>query len=88
VAIYTSKKFRPRITNLPGKKIRVLETTYLGPRKAVHLIQIGNQRLLIGSTNESITMLAHINESMNDILQQQENQPAEGGFKAATGGIY
>ena len=61
-AVYMSKKVLPRITNLPGKEIRILETAHLGPRKAVHLISIGNQRLLIGSTNESITMLADVTE--------------------------
>ncbi len=61
-AIYMSKKVLPRITNLPGKEIRILETAYLGPRKAVHLVKIGNQRLLIGSTNESITTLADLTD--------------------------
>jgi len=59
-AIYFSKKLLPRITNLPGKKIRIVETAHLGPRKAVHLLQIGNQQILIGSTNERITKLADI----------------------------
>ena len=59
-AIYFSKKLLPRITNLPGKKVRIVETVHLGPRKAVHLLQIGNQQILIGSTNEGITKLADI----------------------------
>ncbi len=62
-AIYISKKFVPRITNLSGKKIQVFETVHLGPRKAVHLIKIGNRRLLIGSTNESITKLADVTDT-------------------------
>jgi flagellar protein FliO/FliZ len=61
-ALYMSKKVLPRITNLPGKEIRILETAHLGPRKAVHLVKIGNQRLLIGSTYESISMLADVTE--------------------------
>jgi flagellar protein FliO/FliZ len=61
-ALYMSKKVLPRITNLPGREIRILETAHLGPRKAVHLVKIGNQRLLIGSTNESISMLADVTE--------------------------
>jgi flagellar biosynthetic protein FliO len=59
-AIYASKKLLPRITNLPGKKIRIVETVHLGPRKALHLVEIGDQRLLIGSTNENITRLADV----------------------------
>ena len=59
-AIYVSKRLLPKITNLPGKEIRIAETVHLGPRKAVHLLVIGNRRLLIGSTNENITRLADL----------------------------
>jgi len=62
-AIYISKKLVPRITSLSGKKIQVFETVHLGPRKAVHLIKIGNLQLLIGSTNESITKLADVTDT-------------------------
>lgn len=65
--IYISKKFLPRITNLPGKKVRVIETVHLGPRKAVHLLKIGNQQFLIGSTSESITKLADVTETLADL---------------------
>ncbi len=58
--IYISKKFLPRITNLPGKKMHIIETVHLGPHKAVHLLKIGNQQLLIGSTSQNITKLADI----------------------------
>jgi len=59
-AIYVSKRFLPKITNLSGKKIRIAETVHLGPRKAVHLLEVGEQRFLIGSTNENITRLADL----------------------------
>jgi flagellar biosynthetic protein FliO len=71
-AIYVSKKFLPKITNLPGKEIRVVETVHLGPRKAVHLLEIGNQRLLIGSTNENITRLADLTTAFTDLSAQEE----------------
>jgi flagellar biogenesis protein FliO len=61
-AVYVSKKFLPKIVNLPGKKIRVIETVYLGHRKAVHLLKIHNQHFLIGSTTEGITMLADVTD--------------------------
>ena len=59
-AIYVSKRFLPKITNLPGKEIRITETVHLGPRKAVHLLEVGQRRFLIGSTNENITRLADL----------------------------
>ena len=65
-AIYISKKLLPRITNLPGKKIRIIETVHLGPRKAIHLVEIGNQRILVGSTNENIRKLADVTDAFVD----------------------
>ncbi len=65
-AIYVSKKFGAKITNLPGKEIRIAETVHLGPRKAVHLLEIGERRFLIGSTNENITRLADLTSALTD----------------------
>jgi len=70
-AIYVSKKLLPRITNLPGKEIRVVETVHLGPRKTVHLLRIGHQWLLIGSTNEEIRKLADVTDALADLSEQE-----------------
>ena len=40
-AIFMTKKFLPKIANLQGREIRVIETVHLGPRKSVHLLEIG-----------------------------------------------
>jgi flagellar biosynthetic protein FliO len=72
-AIYVSKKFLPKITNLPGKEIRIIETIHLGPRKAVHLLEIENRRFLIGSTNESITKLADLSGNIMDLPSNEAN---------------
>ncbi len=65
-AFYVSKKLLPKITNPPGKEVRVVETVYLGPRKAVHVLEVGSRRLLVGSTNENITKLADITDITGD----------------------
>jgi len=71
-AIYVSRKLLPRITHLPGKQVRVVETTYIAPRKGIHLIQIGARRLLVASTSETITMLADVTESLPDFAATLE----------------
>ena len=65
--IYISKRFLPKITNLSGKEIRIVETVHLGPRKAVHLLEIGERRFLIGSTNENITRLADLTSVFTEL---------------------
>lgn len=66
-AIYLSRKLLPRLTQLSGKRIRVVETVHLGPRKTVYLLKIGSQQLLIGSTNENITKLADITDESSEV---------------------
>lgn len=72
-AIYVSKKFLPKFTNLPGKEVRIIETVHLGPRRSVHLLEVGNRRFLIGSTNENISTLADLNPSFMDLSNQDIN---------------
>jgi flagellar biogenesis protein FliO len=61
-AIYASRKLLPRIANLPGKEIRIIETTHLGPRTQLHLLEVGGRRVLIASTGDNVTMLADLTE--------------------------
>lgn len=70
-AIYTSRKLLPKITNLPGKEIRIVETIHIGPRKTLHLLKIGNQCLLLGSTGENITKLADVTDALADLPTQE-----------------
>ena len=69
-AVYVSKKFLPKITNLSGKKIKIIETLNFGTRKALHLVKIGNKHILIASTVENITKLDDVTDALSDSLQE------------------
>jgi flagellar biogenesis protein FliO len=71
--LYVSKRLLPKVASVPGKEIRIRETAYLGPRKALHLVEIGNHRLLIGSTSDSITSLADVTDTWLDIPKQESD---------------
>jgi flagellar biosynthetic protein FliO len=73
VTIYVSKKLLPKISNLQGKEIRIVETIHLGPRRAVHLLEVENRRFLIGSTNENITRLADLSGNLKDLSSNEAN---------------
>lgn len=70
IAFYLSKAVLPKVTKGQGKEIRIIETAYLGPRKALHLVEVNGQRLLVGSTNENITALTHVVDSWADLSKQ------------------
>jgi hypothetical protein len=54
------------------RKLRVCESTQLGEKKFVALIQADGHRFLIGGTNASITLLATLpqSEDFQSVLQQ------------------
>jgi flagellar biosynthetic protein FliO len=72
-AVYVSRKLLPKITNLSGKEIRIIETAHLGPRRTIHVIEVGGRRLLVGSTNENITKLADLSSDLTDLSSIETN---------------
>jgi flagellar biogenesis protein FliO len=65
-AIYAAKKWLPKMGLAKGKNITVMESVQLAPNRAVHLIQVGSQRFLLGSSNESVRMLADVTLALTD----------------------
>lgn len=76
-ALYLSKRVLPKVANASGREIRILETAGLGPRKALHLVEVGHQRLLIASTNDTITTLAHVDDAWLDIAKPEPAEPVK-----------
>jgi flagellar biogenesis protein FliO len=72
--IYISKRFLPKIVSQQGKNIRISETTHLGHNKTLHLLTIGSQRLLIGSTSQSITLLADVTNAFTNEGRKETNK--------------
>ena len=71
-AWYVSKKFGAKLGPARGKDIRIIETVHLGSRKTLHLLEVGGrQKLLIGSTNENISILADVTEAVSRPLEQE-----------------
>lgn len=71
-AWYVSKKLGPKLGMTRGKDISIIETVHLGSRKTLHLLEVGGrQKLLIGSTNENISILADVTEAVSSPLEQE-----------------
>ncbi len=63
VAIYLLKRVLPRVGRRGGRRIQVEETSYLGPRKAVHLLKVGSRRLLVGSSKDGIHRIEDVTDA-------------------------
>ena len=60
VAFWVVRKVLPRISQTSGKRMTVLETAYLAPRRAIHLLKVGSMTLLVASSQEGIVKLEDV----------------------------
>lgn len=65
LAFFVLKKLLPRISRGSHKRISVLETAYLGSRKAVHLLQVGSRKLLVASSPEGVVRLDDVTSAFS-----------------------
>ena len=65
LALFVVKKLLPRIRYASHKRISVLETAYLGSRKAVHLLQVGSVKLLVASSPEGVVRLDDVTRAFS-----------------------
>ncbi len=76
--MYVSKKILPKVSGVSGKRVRVIETVSLGSRRAVHLLEVGGQQILIGSTQNTITRLAELsNDRVDEVISEQPQNHKE-----------
>jgi flagellar biogenesis protein FliO len=64
LALYVVKRIGPRISQARGKKIRLMETFSLGPQKALFLVEVGSQRLLLGVSRDNVRLMADVTASV------------------------
>ena len=64
LAYIVVKKLLPKIGRATGKRISVLETVYLQPKKALHLIQVGSRKLLVASSPEGLVRLDDVTDAI------------------------
>lgn len=72
VGLYVVRKVMPKIASASGKNMSLLETTYLGPRKMVQLVQVGRRRFLVASSREHVTPPVDVTDAFEWPV---ENQP-------------
>ena len=60
------------------KQLNIIETTRLSPRQALHIIRAGERTLLIGATDQSLTLLTELEPftAVLDAAQQEMRREA------------
>lgn len=79
---YFMKRYLKR--DLPGSKgrlIRVLATSYMGVKKHISLIEVPGSVLVVGITNDRISLLSKIeDDAILDKLKPTEDESSQGSF--------
>lgn len=64
-----AKRYLPRLQPTGGGRIRVVDSAYLGPRKQLHVVQVGSQRFLVASCRDSVTMISELASTFAEALK-------------------
>jgi flagellar protein FliO/FliZ len=83
VTWYYSGKLMRRLPigqHLAPKHIRLVETRYLGPKKALLLIEVGGEYLLLSSSDNGLTLIKQIN--LLEDIEVIEEKSEQSGFAA------
>lgn len=51
---------QPGMTGKKARQVQLLETVRLSPKQAIHLVSIGGQQLLVGATDQNISLLTQV----------------------------
>jgi flagellar biogenesis protein FliO len=72
--------FKPGQTEGRSGKCSLVETIRLSPKQSVHLVMIGEQKLLIGATDHNVSLISTIEESFSPVPARRIPASARFGF--------
>ena len=61
----------------PRRNIRVLETSGLGTNRALHVVEVGGRRLLVGSTSSQINLITELEAGEGEEFEEEVAPPAD-----------
>ena len=63
-----------------GKNLELIESTYVAPKKTVSLLRVGEKAVLVGVTDNGITMLTELDRAETASLLAAQDAPGEEPF--------
>lgn len=79
-AVYLVKKYPGKKKELAGQeeRIRVVTSTFLGPKKSIALVEVAGEKIVVGITATHITMLTKVGSDkyFEEVLKGQSKPEA------------
>lgn len=72
-SLFLLKRWQGGALTARPRQLTIVETTRLSPRQALHLVQAGDRTLLIGATDQSLTLLTELDSfggALDSALQE------------------
>lgn len=64
---------QPGFTGKSTRQLNLLETVRLSPKQALHLVSIGDQKLLIGATDQNVSLIVQVEQNLNATEREPAN---------------
>jgi flagellar biosynthetic protein FliO len=61
-AVFIRRWLQPGSRAASVRQMRLMESVRLSPKQALHLISVGDQQFLIGATDQSVTLIAPVED--------------------------
>jgi len=58
------KWLQPGMSGRSNKQMRLVETIRLSPKQSLHLVVVGDQKLLIGATDQNVSLITPVEETL------------------------
>ncbi|MGB2824348.1 MAG: flagellar biosynthetic protein FliO [Phycisphaerae bacterium] len=71
-AVFLTKRYLPRAKSPSGRRIRVVDSVYLAPRKQLHVLEVGPQRFLVASCRDNVTMISELKPSFSEVYEEKK----------------
>jgi len=85
VSMLLIKRWQMSHMGMVSKNMCIIETTHLSPRQAIHLVKINQKVFLIGATDQSISTLGELDESITaELLSRQPTNSTFQGLNFST----
>jgi flagellar biosynthetic protein FliO len=71
--LYVIRRLKSSTNSLYRRQLAILETLHLSPRQKLHLVQAGSTVLLIGATDDNLSVLSEV--EMKEVPPEVQAEP-------------
>lgn len=80
ISVVFRRWLQPGLGGKSARQMRLLETVRLSPKQALHLVMIGDQRIVIGATDHAVSVLISLDGEPDPVVDGTSQPQADPDF--------